>query len=86
MLDLQKLIEKHWGRLRFYAAMDEKPFAEIMIEDKLITIKIINAVVLMEAMISHIFRKHRFGSFKLNVLKDSGYKIRIKFGRLSFEI
>ena len=86
MFDLQKLIEKHWGKLRFYTAMGEKPFAEIMIEDKLITIKIINAVVLVEAMISHIFKKHRFGSFKLHSLKDSGYKIRIKYGRLSFYI
>lgn len=86
MLDFGKLIEKHWGKFRFLAAMGEKPFAEITIEDKLITIKIINVVVLAEAMISHIFRKHRFGSFKLKTLKDSGYKIRIKYRRLSFEI
>jgi len=86
MFDLQKLIEKYWGELRFYAAMGDKPFAEIIIEDKLITIKIINVVVLMEAMVSHIFRKQRFGSFKLKSLKDSGYRLRIKYRRLSFEI
>lgn len=86
MFDLSKLIEEHWGRLRFYAAMGERPFAEIIIEDKLITIKIVSSVVLVKAMVSHMFRKHRFGSFKLHTLKDSGYKIRIKYGRLSFEI
>lgn len=86
MFDLEKLIEKYWGELRFYAAMGKKPFAEIRIEDKLITIRIVNFVVLVEAMISHIFRKQRFGSFKLQTLKESGYRIRIKFGRLSFEI
>ena len=86
MFDLEKLIEKYWGGLRFYAAMGKKPFAEIMIEDKLITIKIVSFPVLVEAMVSHIFRKQRFGSFKLKTLKDSGYRLRIKFGRLSFEI
>ena len=86
MFDLGKLIEEHWGKFRFLAAMGEKPFAEITIEDKLITIRIINLVVLVEAMVSHIFRKHRFGSFKLHTLKDAGYKIRIRYGRLSFEI
>lgn len=86
MPGLGRLIEKHWGRLRFYAAMGDKPFAEIMIEDKTITIDIINAVVLMEAVISHIFKKQRFASFKLNSLKDSGYRVRIKYRRLEFDI
>ncbi len=86
MFDLQKLIEIYWGEMRFYAAMGKKPFAEIIIEDKLITIRIINIPVLVEAMVSHIFKKHRFGSFKLKSLKDSGYKLRIRYGRLSFDI
>jgi hypothetical protein len=86
MFDLEKLTEKYWGRLRFYAAMGDRPFAEIMIEDKMITIRIVSFKVLVEAMISHIFRKKRFASFKLKTLKDSGYKIRIRFGRLYFDI
>lgn len=86
MFDLEKLIEEHWGKLRFYAAMGEKPFAEIIIEDKSITIKINNVIVLMEAMISHIFKKHRFGSFKLKTLKDAGYTVKIKYRRLEFKV
>lgn len=86
MLDLEKLTEGFWGRLRFLAAMGDRPFAEIMIEDKVITIRIIDVKVLLEAMVSHIFKKHRFGSFKLQTLKDSGYKVRIKYGRLEFDI
>lgn len=84
MFDLEKLIEKHWGGFRFLAAMGERPFAEIMIEDKTIIIKIVNVKILLEAMISHMFKKHRFGSFKLKTLKEAGYKIRIKYGRLEF--
>ncbi len=86
MLDLHGLMEKYWGEFKFYAAMGERPFAEIMIEGKLITIRIVNFKVLVEAMISHIFRKKRFASFKLQTLKDSGYRVRIRFGRLEFDI
>jgi hypothetical protein len=86
MFDIRGLLEKYWGSLRFYAAMGERPFAEIIIEDKLITIRIINVKVLMEAMVSHVFRKHRFGSFKLKTLKDAGYRVRIQYRRLSFEV
>lgn len=86
MFDLESLIEKHWGKLRFYAAMGKKPFAEIIIEDKSITIKINNVIVLMEAMISHMFKKHRFGSFKLKTLKDAGYNVKIKYRMLEFKV
>jgi len=86
MFDLGKLLEEHWGSMKFLAAMGERPFAEIMLEDKLIIIKIINVKVLIEAMISHTFRKKRFASFKLKTLKDAGYKIRIKYGRLEFSV
>ena len=86
MLDLGKLIDRHWGELKFYAAMGERPFAEISIEGKVISIRIVNLAVLAEAVISHIFRKKRFASFKLKTLKDSGYSVRIKYRGLELGV
>ena len=85
-MDLGKVFEKAFGELKFYAALDKKLFAEIKIEDKVITIDIINAVVMLEAMIEHIFKKHRVGSLKLKILKDAGYRIVIKYHEMKFEI
>ena len=85
-MDMGKLLEKAFGELKFYAALNKKLFAEIIIEDKTITIEIINAVVMIEAMIEHIFKKHRFSSLKLKTLKDAGYRIVVKYRGMKFEI
>ncbi len=86
MKSLGDVLEKAFGELRFYAALGDKPFAEITIEEDVITIKIINVIVTIEALIEHIFRKKRLASYKLKYLKDAGYRIKIKYRGIEFEI
>lgn len=86
MMEISEALEKAFGKMRFYASLGNKNFAEIIIGDSQITIKIISAIGFLEAILIHVFKKHRFSSKKLKHLKKAGYRIVIKYGRIEKEI
>ncbi|RLI96217.1 MAG: hypothetical protein DRO99_04880 [Candidatus Aenigmatarchaeota archaeon] len=85
-MDISKKLEGMFGELKFYAALDKKLFAEVKIEDEEIEIRIINIIVTIEAMLIHVFKKHRVSSNKLHELKKAGFKIVIRLGKLRFGV
>jgi len=85
-MELSESLEKIFGRMYFCACLGDRRFAEIRIEENTITIEIVDTVGFLEALLIHIFRKHRFSSRKLGDLKKAGYRVKIKYGRLEKEI
>jgi hypothetical protein len=85
-MDIGKVFVGLFGDLKFYAALEKKLFAEITITEDRIDIKIINGAVALQAMLVHMFKKHRVSSNKLLDLKKSGYTIAISYGKLKFSI
>ena len=85
-MDISRFFEDMFGEMKFYAGLDEKLFAEISISDSNIDIKIIHPVVTIQAMLIHIFKKSRVGSNKLKALRDAGYTITIRYGKLKFKV
>jgi uncharacterized membrane protein len=75
-----------FGELHFYIYQGSKRFAEVRIEGENVTIEILSIPVALAAVLSHIMRKSRFSSNKLNDLKGSGYRIFIKYGKLKKEL
>ena len=85
-MDISKTLISLFGDLKFYAALDQKLFAEVVITEDRIDIKIINSFVAVQAMLIHLFKKQRISSNKLLDLKNSGYSITISYGKLKFHI
>ncbi len=85
-MGLSESLEGIWGEMHFYATIGERPFAEIMIEDRDITIRIVSFKVLLEAMLIHIFKKERISSNKLKELKNAGYTLTVVIGPIKKEL
>lgn len=86
MVDLDPILDRLFGDLHFYAFLGKREFAEIKIEEKLITIRITSPLVLVAAIINHIFRKKRLASLKLRALREAGYTVRIVYKRFKYEL
>jgi len=85
-MDIGKAFAQLFGDLKFYAALDRKLFAEVSIDGDDINIKVINGVVMLQAMLVHTFGKGRVSSNKLLDLKHAGYNITLRYGKLKFKI
>ena len=85
-MDISKTLIGLFGDLKFYAALDQKLFAEVSIQEEHIEIRIIDGFVALQAMLIHTFKKQRVSSNKLLDLKKSGYTITIRYGKLKFKI
>jgi hypothetical protein len=85
-MDISKTLVGLFGDLKFYAALDKKLFAEVSITEDKIDIKIINGIVGLQAMLIHVFKKQRVSSNKLLDLKNAGYSVTIRYGKLKFNI
>jgi len=86
MVNRDAILNRLFGELHFYVYQGKREFAEIKIEDKMITIKITNPIVLIAAIINHMLRKKRFASYKLKALRDAGYSIRIVYKKFKYEL
>jgi hypothetical protein len=83
-MDIGEVLEAVFGEFRFYAGLNRKLFAEISITEERIDIRIINPVVAIEAMLIHVFKRARISSKKLKLLKEAGYEITVRYGKMKF--
>jgi len=75
------------GRIHFRVYLGKAPAAEIEIVDKDIIVHILNPIVAIELGIHQILSgeiNHEFDS--LQHVKDMGYKIKIKYKGLEFDL
>lgn len=86
MVNLDPILDRFFGDLHFYVFLGKRSFAEIKIEENLITIRITSPLVLIAAIINHMFRKKRFASQKLKALKEAGYKVKIVYKKFKYEL
>ncbi len=80
------LLDRVFGKLHFRAMIGEKAFAEIIMQGDIIHIRITSIPYFLKAMLYHALKRERIQSHKLKALKEAGYKIVIKWGRVTHEI
>lgn len=83
---LAGILEKLMGKVRFYIYLGKKPFAEVIFNDNEIVLDIKNPVLAVEAAVEEIIKKKHFGSKRLDILKTMGYKVKVRYKRLEFEL
>ena len=85
-MDIGNFLEGVFGEFRFYGGLNKKLFAEISITEDKIDIRLISPVVAIEAMLIHVFKRARISSKKLHLLKEAGYEITVRYGRMKFKM
>ncbi|MBL7206813.1 MAG: hypothetical protein ISS36_04405 [Candidatus Aenigmarchaeota archaeon] len=76
---MANLAELIFGKIRFFISIKKTNFAEIVIEDSIITIEILSMPLLFAAIIVHIMNKKRIASHKLRLLRESGFGVIVKY-------
>lgn len=83
---LHRILEKLFGKVHIYIFVGERKAAELILEDKTVTVDIKNPILAVEAAIEEMARKKRLGSAKLKDLKSMGYKVKIKYKVFEVEL
>jgi hypothetical protein len=84
---LIELLETILGKIHFYITVGRKPAAEIFIEKKTIIIEILNPILAIDIGIQIWLKFRKMGKKGLlTFVKKSGYRIKIKYKRLQFEL
>jgi len=75
------------GRAHFMIYMGKHPAAEIEVNGKEILVKIVNPVAAMELGIEEFISKKGLSDLEIiRKIKESGYRIKIKYSMLEMEI
>lgn len=86
---LQNILETLWGKAHFMVMVGNKPAIELILEDKEIIIDIKNPILAIELGIEEFLENHRKGKVDISILdsiKKIGYKIKIKYKFLEFDL
>ena len=81
--DILEIIE---GKVHFYLSVGGKPAVEIIMKDKEIVAEIKNPLLAIELGIQQLATKEKRDSYVLQRVKDAGYKIKVKYKMLEFEL
>lgn len=86
---LEGLLEKTFGKVHIMITVGNKPAVEIIFEDTEIILDIKNPILAMEAGLDQMLsrRKHLTASSRrLEGLKKMGYKIKVKYKNIEYEL
>lgn len=86
---LEALLKKTFGKVHIMVTVGSKPAIEVIFEDNEIILDIKNPVLAMEAGLDQMLtRRKEFttSSKRLEGLKKMGYKIKIKYKNLEYEL
>ena len=87
MTDILKRIDK---KIEIAVSIDSKPFLEVSVEKKEITIEVRDTLAAIEYGMKKILDKkagEKSATSKiLKMIKDKGYRIRIKYGVFEFNL
>jgi hypothetical protein len=88
MTDILKRIDK---RISIMVLIDEKPLVEVHVEKKEITVEVKNPILAIEYGLKKFFESRKLKekgntSKILKMIKDKGYRIKIKYGVFEFDI
>ena len=74
------------GRIHFYIALDNKPAEEITLHDKEITAEIKNPLLALEIGFEELLSRERKDASTLKRIKSMGYKVKLKYKLLEFDL
>ena len=80
------ILEVFKGRLHFHLFVDGKQAVDIVLTPGEIIIEIKNPMLALEMGVQQIGKKQGISSYMLKAVKAAGYKVKIKYKLLEFEI
>ena len=88
MTDILKRIDK---RISIMVLIDDKALVEVSVEKKEITVEVKNPLMAIEYGLKKFFEsrklKEKSGTSKiLKMVKEKGYKIKVKYGVFEFDV
>ncbi|MHA2065617.1 MAG: hypothetical protein ACXABY_14675 [Candidatus Thorarchaeota archaeon] len=88
MTDILKRIDK---RISIMVLIDEKPLVEVSVEKKEIIVEVKNPLLAIEYGLKKFFESRKVKeksdtSRVLKMIKDKGYKIKVKYGVFEFDV
>ncbi len=80
------ILEVVKGRLRFHLSVDGKPAVDIVLTAGEIIVDIKNPLLAMEMGLHQIGKKPGISSYVLKAIKAAGYKVKVKYKMIEFEV
>jgi len=85
--DVERLLEKVRGKMHFVILIRNKPALKISLHDKTILVEIQNPILALTLGIEHLAKGSESKDIGfLKRLKKAGYKVKIKYNVLEFEL
>jgi hypothetical protein len=86
MSTITDMLEVFKGRLRFHLAVDGKPALDIVITPGEAILEIKNPILALEMGIQQMGKKPGLRSYVLKAVKAAGYRVKVKYKLIEFEI
>ena len=80
------ILEVFEGRLRFHLFVDGKQAVDIVLTPGEIIIEIKNPMLALEMGVQQIGKKQGISSYVLKAIKAAGYKVKVKYKMIEFDI
>ncbi|UCD03225.1 MAG: hypothetical protein JSV63_01140 [Candidatus Aenigmatarchaeota archaeon] len=80
------ILEVFSGRLRFHLFFEGKPAVDLVLTPREIVVEIKNPIVALEMGFHQIGHRNKLNSYIIKMIKAAGYKMKIKYKMLEFEI
>jgi hypothetical protein len=83
---IKDALEVFSGRLRFHLSFEGKPAVDIVLTAGEVIVEIKNPILALEMGFHQLGNKSKLNSYVIKMIKAAGYKIKIKYKMLEFEI
>ena len=83
---MKHIHDRLWGKVHFYIFLGKKPAAEVLFRDSEIIVEIKSPILATQAAVEEMLRKKHLGSNRLKKLKELGYKIKVRYKMIEFEM
>jgi hypothetical protein len=86
---LEKFLERVFGKVHIYVTVGKRPAIEVIFEEPFIIIDVKNPLLAAEAGLDQMLKRRgtvTFDSKRLGGLKKMGYKIKVRFRGMEWEL
>jgi hypothetical protein len=85
---IKDVLEIFAGRVRLHLSFDGKPAIDVVLTPGEVLIEIMNPLIALEMGINQLVKgsDNNFNSYVLKMVKATGYKVKVKYKVLEFEL
>jgi len=83
---IKNILEIIRGRIHFYLYVGGSPAIEIILRDREIVADIKNPILALELGMKQLGKGRKFDSYILKQVKAAGFKVKVKYNVLEFEL